>query len=124
MTTQLDSFYIQQVEPYRGCMLALRDIILKQNIDIIAEWKYNTPFFSYKGKNVCYLSISKAKELYIGFIEGRYLDHPCLVSGNRTQVKIIPINPDEDLPVEYIEDVVKQAIDLYKSGFIKVKKSR
>jgi hypothetical protein len=122
MINELDNFYLQKKEPFSSCLLALRDIILKQDIDIVPDWKYSTPFFSYKGKNVCYLSISKAKELYIGFIEGRHLDHTSLVSGNRTQIKILPINPDEDLPVEFIEDVVKQAIDLYKMGVIKTKK--
>jgi hypothetical protein len=122
MINELDNFYLQKKEPFGSCLLALRDIILKQDIDIVPHWKYNTPFFSYKGKNVCYLSISKAKELYIGFIEGRHLDHVELVSGSRTQIKILPINPEEDLPVELIEDIIHHAIGLYKMGIIKTKK--
>jgi hypothetical protein len=30
-------------------------------------------------------------------------------------------NPDEDLPLETIEVILKQAIDLYKTGTIKIR---
>jgi hypothetical protein len=51
----LDNFYLQQNDPYRGCMLALRDIVLKQDTAITHEWKYGMPFFCYKGKMFCFL---------------------------------------------------------------------
>ena len=37
MTSDLDNFYLKYEEPTRGCLLALRDIILKQNSQITAE---------------------------------------------------------------------------------------
>ncbi len=59
MSVQLDNFYLQQSEPTQGCLLALREIILKQDKNITAELKYGMPFFCYKGKMFCYLWVHK-----------------------------------------------------------------
>ena len=50
-----DNFYLQQEEPIKGCLLALKEIILSQDEDISNEWKYGMPFFCYKKKMFCYL---------------------------------------------------------------------
>ena len=39
----------RQERPNKICLLALRDIIMAQYPGITAEWKYNMPFFCYKG---------------------------------------------------------------------------
>jgi len=46
----LDDFYLQQEEPTRSCLLALRTIILKQDADISNSLKYGMPFFLIKEK--------------------------------------------------------------------------
>ncbi|TDW97390.1 DUF1801 domain-containing protein [Dinghuibacter silviterrae] len=51
----LENYYEQQEEPARSCLLALRTIILQQDHEISATWKYGMPFFCYKGKMFCYL---------------------------------------------------------------------
>lgn len=123
MINQLDNFYLHQDGPYRGCMLALRDIVLKQDAAITQEWKYGMPFFCYKGKMFCYFWTKKAtSEFYMGFVEGKHLNHPELVAGDRSRIKILPIDPEGDLPVELIEDIIHHAIGLYKMGIIKTKK--
>jgi hypothetical protein len=63
MLTPIDQFYLTKDEPNRGCLLAMRDIILTQDPDITAEWKYSMPFFCYKGKMFCYLWIHKKTQL-------------------------------------------------------------
>jgi len=55
----LDNFYIEQDEPIKGCLLTLREIILKQDKDVSNVLKYGMPFFCYKGKMFCYLWIHK-----------------------------------------------------------------
>jgi predicted RNA binding protein YcfA (HicA-like mRNA interferase family) len=115
MLNELDKFYIQQEEPLRGCFLALREIILRHDSEITEAWKYSTPFFCFRKKNVCYLWIrKKSREPYIGFIEGRRIEHPKLIHENRTQVKILVINPNKDIPVGTINSILKAAIQLYK----------
>ena len=122
MPTPLDNFYLQQTEPVKSCLLALRRIILKQDADITAAWKYGMPFFCYKGKMFCYLWVhKKLLQPYIGIVEGKHFDHPGLIIEKRARMKIMLFDADEDLPVETIEAILKLAIDLYKTGVIKIR---
>jgi hypothetical protein len=119
--TQLDNFYLQKDEPVRSCLLALREIILKQDQNISASWKYGMPFFCYKGKMFCYLWVhKKLHQPYIGIVEGNRIDHPMLIIEKRARMKIMLLEADQDLPVEIIEDILKQAIELYKTGIVKI----
>ncbi|MBB6109692.1 protein of unknown function (DU1801) [Mucilaginibacter lappiensis] len=119
--TQLYNFYLQKDEPIRGCLLALKDIILKQDQNISAEWKYGMPFFCYKGKMFCYLWVHKKyHQPYIGIVEGQRFDHPGLIIEKRSRMKIMLFEADKDLPVETINNILKQALDLYRTGVIKL----
>jgi hypothetical protein len=122
MLTQLDNFYLQKAEPVKGCLLALREIILKQDKDISVAWKYGMPFFCYKGKMFCYLWVhKKLHQPYIGIVEGKRLDHPNLIIEKRSRMKIMLFEADQDLPLKAIQAILKQAIDLYKTGVIKIR---
>lgn len=80
------------------------------------------PFFCYRGKMFCYFWIDKKSgEPYIGFVEGKRLDHPALIKGNRSRMKIMQFDPEKDLPVRAITAVLKQALDLYRKGIIRIK---
>ncbi len=75
------------------------------------------PFFIFNKKNFCYLWIDKkTNQPYIGFVEGKKINHPELISGNRIRMKILMIDSNEDLPVRIIENILKQAIGLYNRG--------
>jgi len=118
---KLDDFYLNQKEPIKGILLALKEIILKQDKDITNVLKYGMPFFCYKGKMFCYLWIhKKLKQPYIGIVEGKHFDESFLIQEDRSRMKIMLFNSDEDLPLERIELVLEKAINLYKSGIIKV----
>lgn len=122
--TQLDNFYLQKDEPIRGCLLALKDIILKQDENVSAEWKYGMPFFCYKGKMFCYLWVHKKyHQPYIGIVEGQRFDHPGLIIEKRSRMKIMLFEADKDLPIKTINDILKQALDLYRTGIIKLNRS-
>lgn len=119
---QLDDFYLKQEEPVKGVFLALKDIILKQDHEITHVLKYGMPFFCYKGKMFCYLWIHKKhKQPYIGIVEGKHFDEPFLIQEARSRMKIMILNPNEDLPLEQIENIIQKALNLYKSGIIKIK---
>lgn len=114
MTSDLDNFYLKYEEPTRGCLLALRAIILKQNSQITAEWKYKLPFFYFKGKMLCYLWIHKKyKNPYIGFVDGNLIEHADLLQEKRARMKILLIDKNEDLPIEKINSILTQAIMLH-----------
>ncbi len=114
MLNELDYFYHSQCEPQKSCFLALREIILKADAHITAQWKYRTPFFYYKGKMFCYLwSNKKTQEPYIGFVEGRHLNHPALEQGTRSRIKILRVDPNQDIDVELIVMLLYQAMKVY-----------
>lgn len=115
----LIQFYLKQSEPDKSCLLALKDLILNHDSEITNEMKYGMPFFCYKGKMFCYLWIHKKyKKPYLGIVEGQHIHHPNLIFENRSRMKIMLFEPNEDLPITTINDLLKQALNLYKSGKI------
>lgn len=124
MIDELYTYYFQQEEPQKSCLLALRDIILRQDADVSETIKYGMPCFCYKKKMFCYLwTDSKTNDPYILFVEGKFLNIPELESSKRSRMKILRINPAKDLPLALIESSLNEALDLYRNGIIIVKHS-
>jgi hypothetical protein len=120
--TPLENFYDQLAEPNKSCFLALRDIILAQDADITAAWKYSLPFFCYKNKMFCYLWVhKKLQQPYIGIVEGKHFDETYLLQENRSRMKIMLFDSNEDLPIKQIKHIIHKAINLYKNGVVKIK---
>lgn len=116
MLSDLDQFYLKQQEPIRSCMLGLRNIILNVDEHVTAEWKYKLPFFYHDNKMLCYLWIHKKyKQPYIGFVDGNLLDDEDLLVEKRAKMKILLVNPDEDLPMEKINILLKNVLYLRKT---------
>lgn len=122
MIQELHNYYLNQSEPNKGCLLALRSIILEQDKDITETQKYGMPCFCYKKKMFCYLwSDKKTHEPYLLIVEGKLLDHPKLEAGTRSRMKIFRVDPNKDLPIKTIKTILKQALDLYRTGVLKTK---
>ena len=76
-------------EPNKSCLLALRDIIMAYDDRITLEWKFNSPFYYFKGKMFCYVWKHKKSGLpYVGFAKGILIDHPLLELGNRKKITV------------------------------------
>ena len=115
MLRDIDNFYLQQEEPTRSCLHALRQYTLKYNKNITEAWKYRMPFFCYKRKMFCYIWLDKKNHLpYLGIVQGKHIDHPLLVQGERSRMKILMIDPELDLPVTIIDAIFKKAMLFYK----------
>lgn len=122
MINELQNYYLNKDEPNKSCLLALRSIILDQDVNIIETQKYGMPCFCYKKKMFCYLwTDKKTSQPYLLMVEGNYLDHPKLEKGDRSRMKIFRVNPNEDLPQETIKIILQKALDLYRNGIIKLK---
>jgi hypothetical protein len=114
-----DSFYINKDEPLKSCFLAMREIVLSHDDGISETLKYGSPCFIYRGKAFCYLwKDKKSQEPYFLMVEGRYLQHPGLETGDRKRMKIFRVDPNKDLPLKSIRALLDEALDLYKSGRI------
>ena len=110
----IDHWYDQHEEPNRSCLLALRSWILDFNPRIAECWKYRMPMFCVNAKMFCYLwTDKKTKQPYLGIVEGKHIKHPLLIQGDRARMKILPIDPEEDLPVKAMKEVLSMALSFY-----------
>ncbi|MBL4704930.1 MAG: DUF1801 domain-containing protein [Flavobacteriales bacterium] len=118
---ELDRFYLEKEEPNKSCFLALRSIVLSCDENINETRKYGMPCFCFGKKMFCYLwTDKKSNEPYLLMVEGKLLNHPELESGSRSRMKILRINPIEDLQMSTINAVLNEALALYKNGVIKI----
>ncbi len=122
MVDDLHNYYLNKEEPNKSCLLALRSIILHQDKNITETRKWGMPCFCYKKKMFCYLwTDKKTDEPYILMVEGKHLNHPKLEEGERTRMKIFRVAANKDLPIKTIESILQKALDLYRTGVIKIK---
>ncbi|HTI60977.1 DUF1801 domain-containing protein [Mucilaginibacter sp.] len=111
---ELDLFYLQLDEPNKSCLSTLRGHILAFDIHITEAWKFNMPFFFYKGNRFCYFKVDrKLGTPYLGFNDGKWIDHPGLVFEDRSRIKIFMVDPTKPLPVETIGSILKAATVIY-----------
>lgn len=122
MIPEVEKYYLNKQEPNRSCLLALRSIILEQDADVTETRKYGMPCFCYKKKMFCYLwTDKKTDEPYVLMVEGKYLNHPGLEQGNRSRMKIFRIDPNKDLLIDALKLLLKDALNLYRNGTIKIR---
>lgn len=116
MKEKIEAYYLKQQEPVKSCLLTLRDILL--NLDrsqFTEEWKYGLPFFYYRKKPFCYFwKDPKSQQPYIGYSKGYLISHPQLIKGNRTRIKILPIDPNSDIPIHTLRQLFELSIVHYK----------
>ncbi|HFA50748.1 MAG TPA: DUF1801 domain-containing protein [Bacteroidetes bacterium] len=123
MISELQAFYLNKEEPVKSCLMAMRDYILKYSPDMTETWTHKMPMFKYRGKLFCYLWVNKKTyEPYIGIYKGIEIDHPKLDLGNRNKMKIMEINPNEDLPIDTLNEIFELAIPLYSGKKVVGKK--
>ena len=116
------NFYLKQEEPNRSCFLAMREIIRKADEEVGGPVKYGGQCLMNRGRVFCSLwNDKKTNEPYFLLVEGKRLDHPMLEAGDRKRMKVLRVNPQEDLPIEIVNIVLQEALDLYRNGTIKTK---
>lgn len=113
---KLENYYLNKSEPNQSCLLALRSIILNQDKEITETQKWGMPCFCYKKKMFCYLwTDKKTNEPYILMVEGKHLNYPELEEGDRKRMKVLRVDPNQDLPLKTIETILQKALELYKN---------
>lgn len=114
MLRPIDNYFLTLEEPIKSTMLFLRDFIPALSEEITEEWKYKLPFFYYKGKMFCYLWVHKTYKMpYIGIVAGNKLNHPDLLQEKRAKMKILLIDPEQDIDREKIAAILKEAMQYY-----------
>ena len=113
MTIPLEDYYLRFPEPYQGCLLALKLIILSVDEHIIHERKFQIPNFSYKGKKLGFLWMNR-KKLIVGFITDKSILPSVEGRRKKDQLEMIQIDPNADLPKEMIIAKLQEIILLYQ----------
>lgn len=111
----LEYYYLSKPEPYQGCLLALKEIILRANPSICHERKFQVPFFTYKGKKLGYLWLNR-KKLMLGFCLDKTLQHAAEGVKLKDQYESIQIDAEADLPVDMILQKLNYYLDLIDKG--------
>jgi hypothetical protein len=107
------NFFHTLEEPYQSCLLFLRNFILESSENISESWKSHTPFYYYRKKWIVFISYHpKTKVIYIAFVDGAKISHPLLVGEGRKKMKILYIDPEKDIEVRALKQIMKKAIDL------------
>ena len=112
MLTGPDNYYLKQEEPLLSCLLALKDIILGIDNDIIHTRKYRIPFFYYNGKKLAFLWVQR-KKVMVGFIQDKQTLPEIPGIRRKDRVETILLDPDADIPVEYIMRELQKRLQLY-----------
>ena len=88
----------------------LRSTILNRNPEIIESYKWNIPFYTYKGY-LCYLNIHK-KVPYIGWMHGFHLEDPdhqwAPVDTKLIRKQFFPC--DQDIPIDILHQYIDRAL--------------
>jgi hypothetical protein len=118
MTRDIDEYFMQQPEPVKSHLLSLRHHLLSFDENITEEWKYKMPFYYFKGKMFCYLWTRKQSNVpYVGFVDGKLLQHPDLVIEKRSRMKIFIMDPEKDIPIKKINAILKEARKLRDNSY-------
>jgi hypothetical protein len=116
MLSPIDNYFLKQDEPVQSCLQFLREYILALDSRIAEEWKYIMPMYYFAGKMCCYLWVHKKyRQPYIGIVEGSRVHHPDLLTEKRARMKILLVDPAQDVPMEKVDDILYQMLALYKS---------
>lgn len=119
---ETEQYYLRQEEPNRSCLHALRSFIWGLDEHITESIKWGTPCFSYKNRMFCFVALTKEpKTPYLLIVEGLRVEHPLLEIGSRKRMKTLSIDANSDLPIDTINEVLQQALDLYRTGVIQTK---
>lgn len=102
-------FYFDSLdEPERSCLLYLRSFLLTYSENITEQRKNNTPFYYWNKKWLGFISYNpKNKEIYISFANGYKIDHPKLLSEGRKNMKIFYVDPEKDVDVKSLKEILK-----------------
>ncbi len=93
----------------------LRDFILDLNKEIEETFKYQCPFFMYRGM-LCYLTFDKKiKTVALGFVKGYKMeDKYGLLSTDRKQIRKLHFKRIEDIEEKVLKYYFKQALAFQK----------
>ena len=104
----IESYFLNQPEPYQSIMLYVRNVILKTLPEVKERFSYKIPFYNIGEKPMLYLNVLKGTNYVdVAFVHGVVFEnyYPVLKNYNeRKQVRSIQLKNIEDLnELEFVE---------------------
>jgi len=110
---EIDKFFLDKPEPLRSCLFAMRQYALGYAPEMREIWSYHMPFYTYKGRRICYIWIEKKSDRpYLGIVDGNRIEHPLLLAEKRSRMKIFLIDPTADLPIGSMDEILDLAVNV------------
>lgn len=107
----LNNFFLQLPEEEQSVLLFMRKHILQFSEHFTEHYKFNTPFYYYKGKWNCYLYHNKkSKRTYIAFLNGYLMKHKALLAEGRTQGRVYYFDCKKDIDIKTINELLDLTI--------------
>jgi hypothetical protein len=110
---EVDLFMLDLPEDIQEIARALRKIIFATSLELVEEYKWSMPNYSYRGL-VCYLQTAK-KHVNLGFQKGNELvetDVNNLLQGTGKTMRHIRITKMEDIQSEAFTTLIQAAMSL------------
>lgn len=115
MNTKLEDYYLRHPEPFQGCLLAMKHLILNMDNRITHERKYQIPFFCFEGKKLAFLWVNR-KKLMLGFVTDKSIIPHTVGTKHKDRLEMIQLDPNADLPVEMIIAKLREQIQTYETS--------
>lgn len=110
----IDQFYLDLPEATKSCTLYLRDYFKTNYPNFTEEYKWGLPYFYLDGKPFCYLWKDKNNNHpYLGFAKSHLVEHEYLELGNRKRFKVYHINPNKDIDISTLEEIIQLLLPFY-----------
>ena len=112
--TDLENFYNSLEEPNKSCFLFLRQFILEFDPAMTEHWKWKLPFFYYNKKPFCYIWKDKKTGFpYVCFTQSLHINRPEMELGDRKKMKAFIINPNSDIEVKTLKEIMKESLSKF-----------
>ncbi len=106
MEEPIENFFLSLQEPEHSTLLFLHQFLVA-DMQLQTSRKFNTPFYYHQGKWFAFLDYHKKKRsIHISFVKGMMVSHPKLLSEGRKKMKIYKINPEINIDVNELSEII------------------
>jgi len=113
---EFDRYIMDLPNEIQSIAVTLREVILNSSKELVEEFKWSMPNYSYKGL-VCYLQTA-SKHVNLGFHRGKELqekDINNLLQGSGKTMMHITIKKIEEIKSESLTNLIQEAMGLNES---------
>ncbi len=107
----LDEYFLNLPPAHQSTMLVVREFLLAEPYRLVEKYKWRTPVYHHGDRYVCYVYHEKKKRRsYLAFVNAQAFEHELLRAEGREMMRFIILDPDADVPLEAIAEVLAQAL--------------